>query len=119
LRIGLRGQGSRLVRCDGRGGDGFCGFLTLGLQGLALDVAHFLFKGALEVGGGFAELGHQFAKATGQFRQLMRPKNDQDDDKQNGHVGHTEHRLGCSQKTGYWHHRKGVPRCQTTLWGML
>jgi hypothetical protein len=87
----MRGQCGGLFPCDGRGGCRFCSFLALSLEGLAFDVAHFLFKSALEVRGSLAELGHQFAQTASQFGQLMRPEDDQNNDKQNYHVGHAEH----------------------------
>jgi hypothetical protein len=75
-----------------RGGCGrFGGFFPLGLQGLTLHLAHFLLKGAFEIGGGFAELRHQFAKAAREFGQLLGPENDEDHHKQNDHVGHAKH----------------------------
>ena len=87
----MGGQCGGLFRCDGRGGCGFGSLLALGLQGLAFDVAHLNFKGALEVRGSLAKLGHQFAETASQFGKFMRPENDQDDDKQNDHMGHAEH----------------------------
>src|SRR6267154_702523 len=44
--------------CGGGGSSGFCSLLALGLHRLALHFAHFFFKGALEVRGGLAKLGH-------------------------------------------------------------
>jgi hypothetical protein len=87
-----------LFGTNGGGSHGFSGFLALSLKGLALDVPHFLFKGAFEVGGSLAEFGHEFAEAAGEFGELVRPEDDQDDDKQNDHVGHAEHRNGWPQE---------------------
>ena len=75
---------ARLAGClsgSGGSGGGFRGFLAFRLKGLALHFAHFLFEGALEIGGCLAEFGHEFAETAGELRQLLWPENDQDHDK--------------------------------------
>src|ERR1700731_3252395 len=77
----------------GRSSDRFSSLLALGLQGLALHFAHFLFEGALKVRGGLAELSHELAQAAGELRQLLWPENDQDHDKHHNHVRNAQHRV--------------------------
>src|SRR6266849_5403214 len=91
--LGTRDRGGGWIGfgSDHRSGGGFRSFLALGLEGLALHVAHFLFEGALEVRGGFAELGHELAEATGELRQLLWPEYNQDHDKHHNHVRNTQH----------------------------
>jgi hypothetical protein len=70
-----------------RSGCGFSRLLAFRVEGLPLHLTHFLFEGALEVGGGLAKLSHELAEASGEFGQLLRPKNDQNHDKNYDHVG--------------------------------
>src|SRR6267378_4534446 len=72
-RFGVRGPDRREGRAGfgGRSSGRFSSLFALGLQGLALHFAHFLFEGALKVSGSLAELGHELAQAAGELRQLL------------------------------------------------
>src|ERR1700687_851054 len=75
----------------GRSSSSFSSLFALGLQRLALHFAHFLFKGALKVRGGLAELGHELSEAAGELRQLLWPENHQYHDKHHNHVRDAQH----------------------------
>src|SRR6267154_4763934 len=81
-RVGLGGS---------RSGDRFGGLFTLGQEGLALHVAHFLFKRALKVRGGLAKLSHELAQTAGELWQLLWPENNQNHDKHHNHVRNAQH----------------------------
>src|SRR6266851_3822484 len=89
----LNGPGRREGRAGlgGGSGDRFGGLLAFGLEGLALHVAHFLFKRALKVRGGLAKLGHELAQTAGELRQLLWPENNQNHDKHHNHVRNAQH----------------------------
>jgi hypothetical protein len=85
--------GGGLGWSSGCGCSGIGGFLTLRNGCLALNFAHFLFKGVFEVAAGFAKFRHEFAKSTGKFGQLVRAENDQNNDKDHDHMWNAEHSL--------------------------
>ena len=60
---------------------------------------------AFKVGGSLAKLGHELAKAAGEFRQLLRPKYDQHDHEDHYHVRDAEHGLG-DRMAACWHHKE-------------
>src|ERR1700682_2037576 len=70
---------------------GVRGFLALDFAGLALQISHFLFKSAPEIGGSFAEFGQKFTQAASKLRQLLGSEDHQDDDKNDDHVRNTKH----------------------------
>src|SRR5260370_4880990 len=79
------GRRASLNSCS-RSGDSLGSLLAFGLEGLALHLSHFFFKGALEISGGPAELCHHLAQPASKLPQLLWPENDQDHDKQHNHV---------------------------------
>src|SRR5260370_83006 len=89
--VGGPGRHEGRTELGGRSSCSFSSLFALGLEGLALHFAHFLFEGALKVRGGLAELGHELAQAAGKFRQLLWPENDQDHDKHYNHVRNAQH----------------------------
>src|SRR5439155_22716555 len=59
--------------CGSVGRGGFGGLPAFGLKGLALQVAHFLFKSRLEVCRGFAEIAHQLPQPARNIEKPWQP----------------------------------------------
>jgi hypothetical protein len=55
--------------------------LRLSNAGLAIELAHFFFQGVAKITSHFAEFRCRFPQHTGQFRQLLRAKDNQGHDK--------------------------------------
>jgi hypothetical protein len=74
-----------------RRSSGFSLFAAFGQSRLTLEVAHLFFECVLEVTRGFAEFRHEFAKAAGEFGQLLRPENYERDDEDDNQMRDAKH----------------------------
>src|SRR5882672_4682556 len=67
------------------------GGLRLTNAGLALELAYFFFQGVAKISSHLAEFGSRLAEHPGEFRQLLRAKDNQGHDKQNDQMWHAQH----------------------------
>src|SRR6266550_1411988 len=67
------------------------GSLRLTNAGLALELAYFFFQGVAKISSHLAEFGSRLAEHPGEFRQLLRAKDNQGHDKQNDQMWHAQH----------------------------